>query len=331
MIIFYKAYNRKAGIKKWLRYLTSYENWEEFNKMENQLVWKEQYCIGVPNIDKAHKRLFSIVGRLMRLVEEDEKDEHACVEGIKYFKNYAIKHFAEEEEYMRSINYEGYETHKRLHEGLRDKTLPALEQNMERSFYSDESVCQFLGVCMSWLTGHIMVEDRAIVGKVTSRWSGEQDGSVNETLERGLADIIKRVFSIKARVFNNHYAGENTVKAVNHRLDYLTPEGNRLRIIISVEEQLIVNTMRRYMGVECTRINNTAVAMARQMDKQVLRLLKDYFPETEGIYRLQEEALISTRGMKSLFAVRCPQYSLLLDTGMGYFTFCADELGANKR
>lgn len=299
--------------------------------MEKQLEWREQYSIGVPIVDNAHKRLFSIVGRLMRLVEEDAKDEHACVEGIKYFKSYAVKHFSEEEEYMRSINYAGYEMHKRLHDNLRDVTLPTLEENMERSFYSDESVSQFLGVCMSWLTGHIMVEDRAIAGKVTSRWSSEQDEGINQTLEKALADIVKRVFSIKARVFNNHYAGENTAKAVNHRLDYLSPDGKRLRVIISVEEQLIVNTMHRYMGVECGRINNMAVAMARQMDKQVLHLLKEYFPEELGTYHLQEEALISTRGMKAMFAVRCPQYSLLLDTGMGYFTFCADLLGADKR
>lgn len=294
--------------------------------MESRLEWREEYSIGVPVVDKAHKRLFSIVGRLMSLVEEDAKDEHACVEGIKYFKSYAVKHFAEEEEYMRSISYAGYGIHKQLHDNLRDVTLPALEENMERSFYSEESVSQFIGVCISWLTGHIMVEDRAIVGKVSSRWSSGQDEGINATLEKALADIVKRVFSIKARVFNNHYAGEQTVKAVNHRLDYLSPEGKRLRIIISVEEQLIVNTMHRFMGIECSRINNMAVAMARQMDKQVLHLLAEYFPEEISTYRLQEEALISTRGMKSMFAVRCPQYSLLLDTGMGYFTFCADEL-----
>lgn len=298
--------------------------------MDDRLEWREQYCIGVPVVDKAHQRLFSIVGRLIRLIEEDEKDEHACAEGIKYFKSYTVKHFAQEEEYMRSINYAGYEMHKRLHDNLRDKTLPTLEEEMEGSFYSDESVRKFLGVCMSWLTEHIMIEDRAIVGKAVSKWNAGQDADINETLEKALINILKRVFSIKVRIFNNHYAGENPMKAVNHRLDFLTPDGKRVRIIMCVEEQLIVNTMRRYMGVECTRINNTAVAMARQMDKQVLHLLSEYFPDDIGTYRLQEEALISSRGMKAIFAARCPQYSLLLDTGMGFITFCADE-PAGKR
>lgn len=293
--------------------------------MESQLTWREQYKIGVQEIDKAHKRLFSIVERLMRLVEEDEKDEHACAEGIKYFKSYAVKHFAQEEAYMQSINYPAFEMHKQLHDNMRDKTLPALEASMEESDYSSESVNQFIGVCISWLTGHIMVEDRAIVGRVTSRWNGGAEKSVNERLEQALIDILRRVFGMDTRVFNSHYAGEHVSRAVNHRLDYVSPEGKRMRITMSVEEQLIINAMEKMLGLECSRINNTAVAAARQMDKQILNELTKYFPSDMSTYRLQEEALISNRGMKSLFAVRCPQYSLLFDTGMGFFTFCAEE------
>ena len=32
--------------------------------MENQLVWKEEYNIGVDSIDKEHQRLFKIINKL---------------------------------------------------------------------------------------------------------------------------------------------------------------------------------------------------------------------------------------------------------------------------
>lgn len=87
----------------------------------------------IPNMHKklhcqVHKKLFSIVaivGKLIALNEDSAKQQHACREGIKYFKNYTLKHFAEEESYMRSINYSEYAMHQSLHDNMQNKTLPA--------------------------------------------------------------------------------------------------------------------------------------------------------------------------------------------------------------
>jgi len=86
--------------------------------------WNDRFSIGVEVVDKAHQRLFSIVGKLISLNEDPDKQQHACREGIKYFKSYTLKHFAEEEAYMQSIQYEQYELHKSLHDDMRDKLLP---------------------------------------------------------------------------------------------------------------------------------------------------------------------------------------------------------------
>ncbi|MBQ4133338.1 MAG: hemerythrin family protein [Desulfovibrionaceae bacterium] len=127
---------------------------EDFN-------WRKELCIGIEHIDKAHEELFSIVRKLNRLIEDD-KNEFASVQGIKYLKSYVIRHFEEEEEYMRSISYEGYEKHKLLHARLRDNTLPALEQDMEANNYSPQSVKRFLDICIRWLNEHIKIEDMNI-------------------------------------------------------------------------------------------------------------------------------------------------------------------------
>ena len=77
------------------------------------LVWHNRYNIGVDIIDKEHKQLFSIIGKLLRIVENEEKGEWVCQEGVKYLKNHTLEHFQHEEEYMRSINYNEYDIHKR--------------------------------------------------------------------------------------------------------------------------------------------------------------------------------------------------------------------------
>ena len=73
--------------------------------MYNQLVWSDEYNIGVDIIDKEHQRLFRIINKLLAFGEEEKKGQWACLEGIKYFKEHALKHFEDEEKYMESISF----------------------------------------------------------------------------------------------------------------------------------------------------------------------------------------------------------------------------------
>ena len=75
---------------------------------KNQFVWQERFNIGVESIDREHRKLFAIMNKLSAYDGNDEKSRWAYQEGIKYFKEHAMKHFAEEELYMASIGYEGY-------------------------------------------------------------------------------------------------------------------------------------------------------------------------------------------------------------------------------
>ncbi len=138
--------------------------------MENQLEWKEEFNIGVEEIDKEHQRLFTVINRLFALGEEGEKGKKACEEGIKYFYEHAVKHFADEEKYMELIHYDNLKMHRRIHRGFRDNTLPALEEELKAADYSPEAVEHFLAVCAGWLLGHTLTEDQAITGEKNSKW-----------------------------------------------------------------------------------------------------------------------------------------------------------------
>ena len=69
--------------------------------MAKEIEWNERFNIGVEEVDKAHRRLFSVVRKLMELSEDEKRGRWVCEEAIKYFKSYTVKHFAQEEEYMR--------------------------------------------------------------------------------------------------------------------------------------------------------------------------------------------------------------------------------------
>ena len=87
--------------------------------MSSQLVWQVRINIGVEVIDKEHKKLFNVLNKLFAYGKEEEKSQWVCQEAIKYFRDHAIQHFSEEEEYMASIHYAGLETHRHIHNNFR--------------------------------------------------------------------------------------------------------------------------------------------------------------------------------------------------------------------
>ena len=187
--------------------------------MPTAIKWNDRFNLGVDSIDKAHQKLFSIVHKMVNLNDDEKNRKWICEEGIKYFKNYAIKHFSDEEAYMQSIGYSGYSTHKRIHDNMKNKTLPALEKDMAESEYSVESVQHFLGICIGWLTSHIMLEDHAITGRINNKWIHEWTEAA-EVFEETIIRVMNELFGLKTEIVSEHYAGEDFGKKICYRLTY---------------------------------------------------------------------------------------------------------------
>lgn len=126
------------------------------------IVWKEEYAIGVEAIDADHQELFRIARRLFTLSQQKHRTQWAAEESIKFLKNYCVRHFQREEDYMRSIEYRDLEMHMIQHAHLRDKIVPRLESQLRFSKYSPESMEKFLNVMRLWLGRHILDHDKAI-------------------------------------------------------------------------------------------------------------------------------------------------------------------------
>lgn len=46
--------------------------------MDNQLVWSNEYNLGVEIIDKEHQRLFKIINKLFAFGKEEKKNQRTC-------------------------------------------------------------------------------------------------------------------------------------------------------------------------------------------------------------------------------------------------------------
>ncbi|MCM1186037.1 MAG: response regulator [Lachnoclostridium sp.] len=290
--------------------------------MGKQLVWLDRFNIGVEHIDKEHQKLFKIVNKLFEFGDEGAKSQWACQEGIKYFKDHAMIHFAHEEEYMESIHYEGLERHKRIHNDFRNKILPALESELEVTRYSTDSVSHFLGVCVGWLIGHTLTEDRAMAGHAESRWEKLLPEEEHAAMVKLITQLIHDLFRLDSHVITESYGGEKFGKGIYYRLVYANKAGERHETIIVFEERVILNTTGKLMDPNAKKVNVTMMNATRYTARQLVEYVLKAFPPMEN-YELKSENLLTYEQFQKVYDRDDPQFSILMDTGEGYFAYCS--------
>lgn len=289
--------------------------------MGNQLVWQDRFNIGVEVIDREHKKLFNVLNKLFTYGREEEKSQWVCQEAIKYFRDHALQHFSEEEEYMQSINYAGLETHRHIHNNFREKTLPVLESELIRTNYSMEAVEHFLGVCAGWLIGHTLIEDHAITGKSVSKWSGLLPDEQQAAMKNAVMQLLHDMFRLKPRVISDCYGGEKFGDGIYYRLIYATKEREKWEIILVFEEKLIVSTLGGIMDTKSKAVNVMLMNAARYTAQQFVENIRQHLPFADSD-EIVDEQLLTYDQFERIFDKQNPQVSLLLDTGAGYFAYC---------
>jgi len=287
--------------------------------MAIQLIWEDRFNIGVDIIDKEHRKLFSIMNRLLAFSEQEGKSEWVCQEGIKYFKDHATKHFSEEEVYMASISYKGYEVHRRVHDNFRQNLLPALERELLRTNYSEDAVNHFLSVCAGWLIGHTQIEDRAITGRIMSEWVGLLPEEELIARKQLIIQLLYDMFRLDTKLISTCYGGERFGDGIYYRLAYTNEENNTWDVILVFEEKLLVETVGRMMGEKADNLNVAVMNAARYVSRQFVERIREHIPMLQT-YELKNESLLSYEQFQRVFVK--PQCSLLFDTGVGYFAYC---------
>ncbi len=114
--------------------------------------WDASLDIGVEAMNEEHKVLIEHMNAVYdQNAAQVSKEELGS--SIQALFDYVIKHFADEEAYMASIDFAGLETHRQLHDNL----LTELKRHIEDFANSDANQVseQFIMFLKLWLTTHI--------------------------------------------------------------------------------------------------------------------------------------------------------------------------------
>jgi hemerythrin len=126
------------------------------------LRWKQDYLIGIDQVDVQHEKLFEIAERAYQLLKDefrtDKYDE--IVKILEELKEYTIFHFKFEEEYMMSIGYKKFFSHKVQHNDFMEAINNADLNNIDKN--QEEYILGLLEFVVKWIDEHILSEDKLI-------------------------------------------------------------------------------------------------------------------------------------------------------------------------
>lgn len=124
--------------------------------------WKDEFALGIEEIDEQHKRMLSIINKLFTLFEDEKyNDQDEINKIIKEMTDYANYHFATEEKYFDIFNYEKKAAHLEIHNQYRLKISnwhKCYQELCDRKVFFEIS-----GYLQDWWTWHINNTDREYV------------------------------------------------------------------------------------------------------------------------------------------------------------------------
>jgi len=124
------------------------------------IVWDDVFSLGFKPIDDQHKKLVLIINELFTACKEGViAADMAFLETAKKTLDYTETHFADEEDYMREVNYPRFNEHKKQHEDF----IASVQKTIDEFESGNTEPIEMARYLKKWLLTHIAVTDKQYV------------------------------------------------------------------------------------------------------------------------------------------------------------------------
>jgi hemerythrin len=127
--------------------------------------WDNSLSVGVTESDDQHKVLIQYINDLNDAMKQG-KGKEAVIDVINKLANYTATHFRNEEKYFVQFNYPLTDEHKSLHASF-EKKIQDFKVDVQNGKLGTS--IEVLNYLVSWLKGHILVEDRKYTSLFNSK------------------------------------------------------------------------------------------------------------------------------------------------------------------
>jgi len=127
---------------------------------QDSVVWDDVFSLGFTPIDDQHKKLVLLINELFTACKAGVIEaDMAFMETAKKTLEYTETHFADEEDYMREVNYPRFDDHKKQHETF----IATVEKTIEDFEAGNTEPVEMARILKKWLLNHIAVTDKQYV------------------------------------------------------------------------------------------------------------------------------------------------------------------------
>jgi hemerythrin len=117
--------------------------------------WREEFSVGVVEVDYEHQELIDLINSLHRSVQEGVTRDQV-VAGLGEIYAQIALHFALEEKLMRETHYPAYREHKTDHEALLDDLRDIMDEVEDDGDFDERRLSIDLD---RWFSEHFRVHD----------------------------------------------------------------------------------------------------------------------------------------------------------------------------
>ena len=123
--------------------------------MSNFVEWDESLNVKVSEMNSEHKTWINYINALHdEAAKNDGNNNNAVLRAFDAMLNYTLKHFGDEEEYLKKIGYPLFDEHKQAHEDFLAEI-----RNSQRKLASGALPATFFMDLKGWLVRHIKIVD----------------------------------------------------------------------------------------------------------------------------------------------------------------------------
>ena len=119
--------------------------------------WKDSFSVNNKEMDKQHKKFFSLLNKLYESAEKQGGDKDEFQKIHQAFSEYADQHFQNEEELCKIYDYPELKNQVNQHQFFREEV-----QRLGENFVNCEPIATktLLVFLRDWLINHILLEDK---------------------------------------------------------------------------------------------------------------------------------------------------------------------------
>lgn len=122
----------------------------------NEVVWKDEYSVGITSLDNDHKKLISLLNQF-NTAYDYAMSEAFEREALNDLINYTKYHFEREEQLLAQCEYPDLAAHKAQHKKMIEQVSSFLDLYNEKGHDALNEISSFLS---NWLINHINGTDK---------------------------------------------------------------------------------------------------------------------------------------------------------------------------